>query len=56
MAEEKCSKCGSGEIVAIANQRHCQVCGHDFAQQKNVARRVTGSVGLPRPHGKELPK
>jgi uncharacterized protein (DUF983 family) len=52
MANEKCPKCGSGEIVPIANQQHCQVCGLDFAQQKNVARRVTGSVGVPVPHGK----
>jgi hypothetical protein len=32
MPEEKpvCPKCGSGLIVPLANEKHCNQCGHSF--------------------------
>ena len=48
-SEEKrvCPKCGSPLIIEVANQKHCNACGHDFDVVKNAVPRTTGSRGFP---------
>jgi DNA-directed RNA polymerase subunit M/transcription elongation factor TFIIS len=50
MPEEKptCPKCGSGLVVSVANQKHCNSCGAEFDLVKNpvAARAQTEKRGL----------
>jgi tRNA(Ile2) C34 agmatinyltransferase TiaS len=46
MAEEKpvCPKCGSELIVPLANERHCNQCGHSFGLVRDpIARAAQAS-------------
>jgi ribosomal protein S27AE len=41
----ECPKCGSGLVVEIANQKHCNACGADFAVDRDpVGRRARGET------------
>jgi hypothetical protein len=33
--KSKCPECGSELVIQIANQKHCNSCGRDFAVDKN---------------------
>jgi hypothetical protein len=41
--ETKCPKCGSGLVIQISNQKHCNSCSFEFAIEKNpIAKRARG--------------